>query len=1080
MINNWDIISRIDPTDKSRRFTLVTDGTEHDARLIAKKLEGYAQPPAPAAAPFVYAFELPADLDEDTLEKIRTAVREGVEQTNKINQFVPGGVLGDPLFNADVAKDDKAFPTFITLDPSESFFQAQKDNAACAPEPPEKPEPLISDEVPVNTDQQQIDDFQAHRVHIDTTDRDALGIEKQTVSAPSHTKEQSGEITISDKDMLIKDMEGTLLDKMPLEDIFSAETKYDMFLDLENQKLVKNSQTQREQKMSSLADGRDSLEESFNIFEQKIKDQTCIIDLDDLNAITDRLPKKDMEFIKHAATGNHAADQTQPPSSAEPVNPAAEPKPAAAGSAPDSASTEPAPEFAGTNEPPRPPQAAPDETPHPVSQAEDPFEEIEKKMLSNQIPQAAKSAATNDSASLPDSPAENASGKPEPFSAGNKVDASSITEPPAKTETDEEPLNLGPSPEEASLSSFSTPSSAKGTMPDEVALLNTVPPTAYSHKTISPEGANEDLPEITIRGQKLDSLEKTFNLETTLNTEIMKHQYERSFHDISTPPAVKKPAAAPQPQAPAAAQPPQVPPTRAEKQKRKVLRLVGKKTNVSQNGINHKISTPVQPGEPDMEENQEPKTTFRIRRKTDTPHAPAAPVPPAPAAPAAPTIAAPQHPGTPTPPHIQAKPAAANTIIEKTKTIDHSIEIPLSELKKHNWPLEVPLVPTYTLETMVMSVNRFAHATAISVIENPGKLYNPLVLHGATGTGKTHFLNAMAYAFSKKYGQENIFMTNGVRLSRGIQRYVMEGNIEKFEKFMDTVKVLLIDDIHLLAINEQNRVHISKLLNKFLRDQKQIVITSKYPPESLEKLEELIKFKLDSGWISELKPASGAAHLKIVKKMLLDNGVDLNDTQISQFFGGPHMTLGTVTRSIRRLKVLENLIFPHLPEADRSQAVIFEKLLATGGEDADSEILSRDPETLSSITTTGNGEWGRIGFFYPQNSSHMMNWMVYALQQRAKELGVSGGFEIAVRSSYATENIISSAFKIANLCDNKKLKGAVILGPALTVCDPSVRENFYDILTHMLEIMLIRCGIINFEDAKAPSTYVKVLSELLR
>ncbi len=109
-----------------------------------------------------------------------------------------------------------------------------------------------------------------------------------------------------------------------------------------------------------------------------------------------------------------------------------------------------------------------------------------------------------------------------------------------------------------------------------------------------------------------------------------------------------------------------------------------------------------------------------------------------------------------------------------------------------------------------------------------------------------------------------------------------------------------------------------------------------------------------------------------------------------------------------------------------------------------------------------------------------MNWMVFCLEQRAKELGISGGFDIAVRSSYATENIISSAFKIANLCDNKKLKGAVILGPSLQVCDPSVRENFYDILTHMLEIMLIRCGIINYEDTKAPSTYVKVISELLR
>lgn len=297
---------------------------------------------------------------------------------------------------------------------------------------------------------------------------------------------------------------------------------------------------------------------------------------------------------------------------------------------------------------------------------------------------------------------------------------------------------------------------------------------------------------------------------------------------------------------------------------------------------------------------------------------------------------------------------------------------------------------------------------------------------------------------------------------------------------MESVQALLIDDIHLLAINEQNRAFISRLLNTFIQSQKQIVITSKYPPESLEKLEELINFKLDSGWISELKPATGATHFRIVKKMLLENGVDLNDKQIEEFFGGSHMTLGTVTRSIRRLKVLENLIFPNISVEEKSQAGIFEKLLATKGEDKTSELINKDPMEITSLNTVGNGEWGRIGFFYPQNCSDMMNWMVYALQQRAKELGVEGGFDIVVRSSYATENIISSAFKIANLCDNKKLKGAVILGPKPDSCDPSVRENFYDILTHMLEIMLIRCGIINYENVRLPSTYVKVISELMR
>lgn len=975
MINNWDVISRVDPQSGGMRYTLVTDGTEQDARLITKKLRGFVQEPVPAVAPYVYAFELPDPLDEETLSKIRTAAAEAVEKSRKVSEFAPDGVLGSTQTGMK-----NAFGTIATGD---SFFR--------------KPAPLAP-----------------------------------SIEIPDPT-ERLGEITINEKDMLIKDMEGTLLDKMPLDDILSAETKFDMFMDVEKQQLVKNPQVQREQRMGNLADGKDSLEATFNVFEQKMKDQTCIIDLEDLNTITDRLAQKDLGFVQHANTNpDQAAQETRAAQPDTVVSPAG-----------DSLAQETTqPEVDGLEAPIRVRVRMPEpQTPE-----------------ENDIIRAAVSGA----------------------------EALPVEEIPAT-----------------------------GPVPEEVNLADTIPPVGESEKISAPVQESDDLPEITIRGKKLDSLEKTFNLETTLNTEIMRTQYEKSFHNPLDPstmqevahPIPPQPAA---PQIPTPAAPVPEPPVSAPAQ------------NVRQPEPEpvRQIQPEVPTGEHSMEENLEEKTTFRIRRKAAAPAQPESPVqqtpvPPAPASgepaapvqPAQPAVAAPSEPAAPVQPVPQVpqqpvaapsepaapaqpvpqvpqqpvRPAAApNPVIEKTKTIDHSIELPLSELKKHNWPLEMPMVPTYTLENMVISVNRFAHATAISVLENPGKLYNPLVFHGATGTGKTHFLNAMAYAFSKKYGQENIFMTNGVRLSRGIQRYVMEGNIEKFEKFMDTVKVLLIDDIHLLAINEQNRTHISALLNKFLREQKQIVITSKYPPESLEKLEQLIRFKLDSGWISELKPTSGSTHFKIVKKTLLENGVDLTDAQITAFFSGPHMTLGTITRSIRRLKVLENLMYPNLPESDRSQANIFEKLLATDGEDKNSQLLTRSPEDITTITPSKNTDWGRIGFFYPQNNSAMMPWMVYALEQRAKELNIAGGFEIAVRSSYSTDNIISSAFKIANLCDNKKLKGAVILGPAITVCEPSVRENFYDILTHMLEIMLIRCGIINAEAAQSPSTYVKVISELMR
>ena len=1219
MIQNWDIVSRIDPQTKSLLYALVIDGTEHDARLIAKKLAGYAQAPTAAVAPFVYQFELPSDMDEGTLDKIRTAVTEGISQTNKVNQFVPGGVLGEPLFNQDVTKEDKDFPTFITLDPSESFFSpseagdvANRDTIGRGSIDLDVPAGLDLQKQVVSTQSEALPEELAelaakHQPNAATVPpAPAEKAPAEEVHAPKVPAAEPAQVPavpaaetpapevsapaeegnpINDKDMLIKDMEGTLLDQMPLDDIFEAKTKYDMFLDLNDPKANQQANAGRDAKLGDLADGKDSLEETFNIFEQKIKDETCFMDLDAQGHITTR------------AAG--AATPEKAPAAQASVPPAEDKKP-----------EEPAAQAAVP-----PIQAAPQEPSAPVSKPQAPEEDSLKIQIrapqpqtAQETPAAVQEAPGNDTFRL-----SNHDGTIHPAASGMPDVAAPQTAPQPEKENSVQ-------------------------MPEELKILDTIAPVAgvsvrhFDATEHQPANPDTDLPEITIR-ERVDVLEKTFNLETTINKETLQRTFQQTL-DTETPElahplrtettamremrerqeALLREGVAPEvpqaePQAPQMAQVvPEVPQAVPE-----VPQIAPKVQQTEPQVPQAEISmpagpvlapakpadlpdiprvqpaqsvAPAQPAKPQaapveaapaqpapavqevalpkhktfriklkkpleqtkapatddlhlqndnkaesvMQENNEAKHTFRIRRKEpltqpQAPLQPAAPrpepvqapqqpqVPLAPAQPAvqpapmqqpapqpavqpapvpqpapAPQPAvqpAPVQQPAPAPQPAPARPAAlgpnsTGARVEKPKTIDHSIELPLSELKKHNWPLEVPLVPTYTLENLVISVNRFAHATTVSVIDAPGKLYNPLVLFGPTGTGKTHFLNAIGYAMSQKLGQENIFMTNGVRLSRGIQRYVMEGNIDKFEKFMDSVKVLLIDDIHLIAVNEQNRVHISNLLNKFLKAQKQIVITSKYPPESLAKLEELINFKLDSGWISELKSAHGPAHFKIVKKMLTDNGIDLTDNQVEAFFGAPNITLSTVSRSIRRIKVLEQVIFPGLEGVDRSQVMILEKLLATKGEDQNSAIMKHSPDEITSLPPFGKGEWGRIGFFYPQNSSNMMNWMVYALSERAKELGIEGSFEIAVRSSYATENVISSAFKIANLCDNKKLKGAVILGPSLQVCDPSVRENFYDILTHMLEVMLIRCGIINMEDVSLPSTYVKLISELLR
>lgn len=413
--------------------------------------------------------------------------------------------------------------------------------------------------------------------------------------------------------------------------------------------------------------------------------------------------------------------------------------------------------------------------------------------------------------------------------------------------------------------------------------------------------------------------------------------------------------------------------------------------------------------------------------------------------------------------------------------IDHTLHVaaPSKNTKYRNYPIEMPLIPTYTFANMDISSIRFAHALAMATLDDLGNNNNPFLLQGSEGTGKTHFLHAMGYEISKKIPQAKILFTNGVRFSRGVQYLLEQGQQEKLDAFFTNAEVLIIDDVHLTAVNEHNREYISKVLNDFLKDKKQIILSSKYPPESLKRFEELVNFKFSAGTIAELKVPNTKHFEKLTSKIVTSSFLDLTEKQVQTFFTDRLSSLGDVARDVKRVKVLSRRI-----ESSGIKKMSYEDILkeitSVNGENEESDIVKKDFSDITVLERNKGISWGNFGFFFPASQIDKFRWVAFAAQEAAKELGIKGGFSYSLKSSYSTEHIISAAFKIANICDLKGLKGAIILGPAFVECPEPIRDNFYDILTHMLEVMMIRCGTINFEDIKKPSAYVKLLGDILK
>ena len=199
-----------------------------------------------------------------------------------------------------------------------------------------------------------------------------------------------------------------------------------------------------------------------------------------------------------------------------------------------------------------------------------------------------------------------------------------------------------------------------------------------------------------------------------------------------------------------------------------------------------------------------------------------------------------------------AAPAADSPDVRKPAPKPRAPSAPASRAKPQN--VGQPLDPRHTFDTFVVgNSNTFAAAAAHAVVDNPGRIYNPLFIHGGTGLGKTHLIQAIAQATLAREGRARVCYTTCEDFTNEFILALKSGETAAFRKKYRNIDLLLIDDIHFLAGKNSTQEEFFHTFNSLYQNQKQIVLTSDRPLGEIAGLEKRLVSRFEWGLVAEME-----------------------------------------------------------------------------------------------------------------------------------------------------------------------------------------------------------------------------------
>lgn len=199
--------------------------------------------------------------------------------------------------------------------------------------------------------------------------------------------------------------------------------------------------------------------------------------------------------------------------------------------------------------------------------------------------------------------------------------------------------------------------------------------------------------------------------------------------------------------------------------------------------------------------------------------------------------------------------------------------LPASQMEKPQHPAQATqskpnfLNKAFTFENFVEGKsNQLAKAAALQVTENIGKAYNPLLIYGSSGLGKTHMMHAMGNAVLQKNPSATIVYLNSEKFVQDMVKALQQNSFSSFKDYYRDVDVLLIDDIQFFAGKERSQEEFFHTFNTLLEKKHQIVLTCDKYPKEITGIEDRLKSRFGWGLPVSIEPPDMETRAAILMK----------------------------------------------------------------------------------------------------------------------------------------------------------------------------------------------------------------------